>query len=45
MLRSKVNREEHDAVLAEFPRWVWAGGRKLKGLIRRRQAEAARYAA
>ena len=43
-LRRKVNREEHDAVPAEFRRWVWAGGRKLKGLVRRREAEAALYA-
>ena len=43
-LRRKVNREEHDAVPAEFRRWVWAGGRKLKGLIRRREAEAELYA-
>ena len=26
-LRRKVNRGEHDAVPAEFGRWVWAGGR------------------
>ncbi len=43
-LRRTVNREEHDAVPAEFGRWVWAGGRKLKGLIRRREAEAVLYA-
>ena len=43
-LRRKVNREEHDAVPDEFRRWVWAGGRKLKGLIRRREAEAELYA-
>ena len=43
-LRRKVNREEHAAVPAEFQRWVWAGGRKLKGLIRRREAEAKLYA-
>ena len=43
-LRRKVNREEHDAVPDEFGRWVFAGGRKLKGLIRRREAEAALYA-
>ncbi|MCP5364125.1 MAG: lysozyme [Hyphomicrobiales bacterium] len=42
-LRRKVNREEHEFVPAEFRRWVWAGGRKLKGLIRRRDAESARY--
>ena len=39
-LRRKVNREEHGEVPPEFMRWVWAGGRKLKGLIRRRAAEA-----
>ena len=33
-LRRKVNREEHEAVPDEFQRWVWAGGRKLKGLVR-----------
>ena len=43
-LRRKVNREEHDAVPAEFRRWVWVGGRKLKGLIRWREAEAELYA-
>ena len=43
-LQRKVNREEHAAVPAEFRRWVWAGGRKLKGLMRRREAEAIRYA-
>ena len=42
-LRRKVNREEHDAVPVEFRRWVWAGGRNLKGLIRRREAEAELY--
>ena len=43
-LRRKVNREEHGGVPAEFRRWVWAGGRKLKGLVRRREAEVALYA-
>ena len=42
-LRRKINREDHVEVPAEFLRWVWAGGRKLKGLIRRREAEAALY--
>lgn len=42
-LRRKVNREEHEDVPAEFMRWVWAGGKKLKGLIRRREAEIALY--
>ena len=44
-LRRKVNREEHGAVPREFRRWVWAGGRKLRGLIRRRNAEAMIYSA
>ena len=43
-LRRKVNREEHADVPPEFMRWVWAGGRTLKGLIRRRQAETILYA-
>ena len=42
-LRRKVNRREHEAVPAEFRRWVWAGGRKLKGLMQRRAAEAALF--
>jgi len=42
-LRRKVNREEHGAVPAEFRRWVWAGGRRLSGLVRRREAEANRF--
>jgi hypothetical protein len=42
-LRRKVNREEHGTVPAEFHKWVWAGGRKPKGLVRRREAEAALY--
>ena len=44
-LRRKVNRETRREVPAEFMRWVWAGGRKLKGLLRRRQAEAICYTA
>ena len=43
-LRRKANREEHGAVPAEFGRWVFAGGHKLKGLVRRREAEAELYA-
>lgn len=44
-LRRVVNRGEHDAVPAQLMRWVMAGGVKLPGLVRRRQAEAALYAA
>lgn len=44
-LRRKVNREEHALVPAEFMKWIWAGGRKLRGLVRRREAEASAYLA
>jgi lysozyme len=42
-LRRKVNRKEHGEAALEFRRWIWAGGQKLKGLIRRREAEASLY--
>ncbi len=42
-LRRLINRAEHDAVPAELLRWVWAGGRKLPGLVRRRAAEGRLY--
>jgi lysozyme len=42
-LRRKVNREEHHDVPAELMKWVWADGRKLKGLVKRRAAEAEIY--
>ena len=42
-LRRVVNREEHEEVPYQLMRWVWAGGRKLQGLVRRRKAEAVLY--
>lgn len=42
-LRRKANRELHGEVPAQLMRWVWAGGRKLKGLERRRQVESLIY--
>ncbi|WP_412057394.1 lysozyme [Bartonella sp. DGB2] len=42
-LRRKINRGEHNEAPEQFLRWVFAGGRKLKGLILRRQAEADLY--
>ena len=42
-LRRKVNRQQHDAVPSELLRWVYAGGRKLSGLVKRRAAEATLY--
>lgn len=41
--RYSFNCEEHADVLAELMKWVWAGGRKLKGLVKRRRAEAFLY--
>lgn len=43
-LRRKVNRGDHANVPAEFRKWVWAGGRKLEGLVKRRKAESDLYA-
>ncbi|VVS97787.1 lysozyme [Erythrobacter sp. EC-HK427] len=34
---------DHAGAAREFDRWVYAGGRVLKGLVRRRAAEAALY--
>jgi lysozyme len=42
-LRRKVNREEHEDIPREFMRWVWAGGKKLNGLVKRRKAERVLY--
>ena len=44
-LRRKVNREEHDEVPEQLMRWVWAGGRRLRGLMRRRREESLHYTA
>jgi lysozyme len=40
-LRQVLLREEYHAAPPEFRRWVYAGGRKMAGLIRRREAEIA----
>ena len=39
-LRLKLNRGDVEGASNEFKRWVRAGGRVLKGLVRRRAAEA-----
>ncbi|OOY33838.1 lysozyme [Solemya velum gill symbiont] len=44
-LRRKVNRQAHVEVPAQLMRWVWAGGRKLHGLLKRRKAESQHYIA
>jgi len=42
-LRQKLNRGEIHGAADEFLRWVYAGGKKLNGLVRRRQAERAMF--
>jgi GH24 family phage-related lysozyme (muramidase) len=42
-LRRVINREAHEQVPHELMKWVWASGRKLPGLIRRRVAEGELY--
>lgn len=42
-LRRVLNRAEYDAAPDEIRKWVWAGGHKLPGLIKRRNAEAGLY--
>lgn len=39
-LRAKLNRGEYADAQEEFSRWVYAGGKRLLGLVRRRAAEA-----
>lgn len=43
-LRKCVMRGDHARAVGEFPKWVYAGGVKMRGLVRRRAAEAALYA-
>lgn len=43
-LLKKVKADPNDATIAdEFRRWVYAGGKKLTGLVRRRESEAMLY--
>lgn len=42
-LRRKINGGYHHEVPQELLRWVWAGGCKLRGLVRRRKAEGEVY--
>jgi len=42
-MRQKINREEHGLVPNEFRKWIYGGGRKLNGLIKRRNIEAILY--
>lgn len=38
-LLKHLNAGDYDRAAAEFDRWVYAGGQKLRGLIKRRAAE------
>jgi lysozyme len=42
-LRKRLNAGEYDAVPIELRRWVFSVGKKLPGLVRRRQAEGALF--
>ena len=42
-LKQKINRKEHHIVGDELKKWVWACGRKLLGLVLRREAETKLY--
>lgn len=39
-LRRKINDRDWDAARTEIRRWIWGGGRRLPGLIARREEEA-----
>lgn len=39
-LRKRVNTRQWQSAAGELRRWIWGGGRKLPGLIRRRAREA-----
>ena len=38
-LRRRINNREFELVPQEIRKWVWAGGRKLAGLVARREDE------
>lgn len=42
-LRSKLNRGDYEGASNEFPKWRKAGGKILKGLVRRRADEKALF--
>lgn len=43
-LLKKLNEGDYEAVPGQLNRWVFAGGKKLDGLIRRRRAEGRLFA-
>jgi lysozyme len=41
-LRRRLNAGNRSAVRSELMKWVYSGGKKLPGLVRRRQAKSVR---
>ena len=39
-LRKRVEAEDWDGAASEMMKWVWGGGRKLPGLVKRRTVDA-----
>ena len=44
LLRKIKEGASTEDIQAEFRRWVYANGKKLKGLVKRREWEASRWA-
>jgi len=42
-LLDQLNRGDYDSAAEQFGRWVFAGGKTLAGLVRRRAAERALF--
>jgi len=42
-LRQKINYHQYDEAKDEFLRWIYADGKKVHGLVRRRKAERALF--
>lgn len=40
VLRQKINYGHYDEGAKEFLKWIYAGGRKIMGLVRRRKLES-----
>lgn len=39
-LRQKINYSQYEEAAKEFQKWVYAGGKKIMGLVRRRKLES-----
>lgn len=42
-LLKKINKKDFEGASKEFSKWVFASGKKLAGLVRRREAEASLF--